>query len=366
MLQTISYILYLALGAGVFAALEGWAFCDGLYWADYTLLTIGIGSDFPLHKTVSRALLIPYAALGIMMIGLLVGSVRGLVLERGKMKVARRSLAKQRMRLLARKRAEDDDDTGWKKGEFECMRRMERRAHYTTLLTIGYGDFFPQSNSGKPFFVVWSLIAVPTVTVLISNLGDTVIGYLKHGLLWVGRHTLLPERRHMHMPRHNRKAQGREKAAAGDTDTRAHQHQPNESGSDSTAVAGLGEDIERLGEAVEKGEQKQRHDGSLAAIIAREIGTLAKDVGTTPAVKYGWEEWVRWLDLLGMPDYHKPGEEEGNVVAQTRDWTWLADDGPLFSRATETEWILGKLCERLEKALENELRDARRSSSDVE
>lgn len=32
---------------------------------------------------------------------------------------------------------------------------------YTSLLTIGYGTPFPQSNAGKPFFVIWSLLAVP-------------------------------------------------------------------------------------------------------------------------------------------------------------------------------------------------------------
>ena len=41
---------------------------------------------------------------------------------------------------------------------------------YTSLLTIGYGDFAPQSNSGKPFFVFWSLLAIPTLTILISNM----------------------------------------------------------------------------------------------------------------------------------------------------------------------------------------------------
>jgi len=46
---------------------------------------------------------------------------------------------------------------------------------YVSLLTIGYGDLSPKSNAGKPFFVVWSLIAVPTMTILISDVGDTVI-----------------------------------------------------------------------------------------------------------------------------------------------------------------------------------------------
>ncbi|KAG6857126.1 hypothetical protein H0H87_009258 [Tephrocybe sp. NHM501043] len=148
MLQTVSYILYLALGAGVFSAIEEWTFCDGLYWADYTLLTIGIGSDFPLRKSVSQALLIPYAAFGIMMIGLLVGSVRGLVLERGKIKIARRSLAKQRERLLRHARWEADGGIGWKKQEFECMREMQRRAQLVQQFSALGTSFFA-------FIIVW-------------------------------------------------------------------------------------------------------------------------------------------------------------------------------------------------------------------
>lgn len=84
MLQTVSYSLYLAMGAGVFGRCEGWGFVNALYWADYTLLTIGLGTDFPLKTTLGRALVIPYAICGILMVGLVVGSVRGLVLERRK------------------------------------------------------------------------------------------------------------------------------------------------------------------------------------------------------------------------------------------------------------------------------------------
>lgn len=50
------------------------------------------------------------------------------------------------------------------------------------LLTIGYGDLYPQSQGGKPFFVVWSLLAVPTVTVLISSTQDTIIGGLRSAM----------------------------------------------------------------------------------------------------------------------------------------------------------------------------------------
>ena len=63
---------------------------------------------------------------------------------------------------------------------------------YTTLLTIGYGDFEPMSNSGKPFFVFWSLLAVPTLTILISDMGDTVVKSIKDATIWVGEITVLP------------------------------------------------------------------------------------------------------------------------------------------------------------------------------
>jgi len=58
MLQTISYLIYLLLGALVYSHIEGWAFLDAVYWANFTLLTIGIG-DFALGTSVGRGLLFP-------------------------------------------------------------------------------------------------------------------------------------------------------------------------------------------------------------------------------------------------------------------------------------------------------------------
>lgn len=112
MLQTMSFSLYLALGAVLFSRLEHWGFTDGVYWADYTVLTIGLGTDFPLKRTVSRMLLMPYAAFGITLVGLVVCSVRGLVLERAKVKVVRRHLGKERQKWLTRIK---ESQERWKK-----------------------------------------------------------------------------------------------------------------------------------------------------------------------------------------------------------------------------------------------------------
>ncbi|KAJ6470417.1 hypothetical protein C8R45DRAFT_1218281 [Mycena sanguinolenta] len=224
MLQTTIYVMYLAAGAGVFSHVENWNYLDAVYWADYTLLTVGLGSDFPPQTHTGRSLLIPFAVGGITLIGVVVGSIRGLVLERGNVKLMRRTVELERQKWISRM---DEPDTAWKKEEWEIMRRIQRRAKtirkyssigsslfaflalwflgamvfwfseapqswtyfesvyfsYTSLFTIGYGDFFPKSNAGKQFFVLWSLMAVPTVTILISNVGDILIDWVRDGLM---------------------------------------------------------------------------------------------------------------------------------------------------------------------------------------
>ena len=64
---------------------------------------------------------------------------------------------------------------------------------YVSLLTIGYGDFSPKSNAGKPFFIVWSLVAVPTMTILVSDMGDTVVAAVNRGTFTLADWTIMPK-----------------------------------------------------------------------------------------------------------------------------------------------------------------------------
>jgi potassium channel subfamily K, other eukaryote len=64
MLQTISFLVYLMAGAAVYSHIEGWAYLDAVYWADFTLLTVGIG-DYSLQTHLGRGLLFPFAIGGI-------------------------------------------------------------------------------------------------------------------------------------------------------------------------------------------------------------------------------------------------------------------------------------------------------------
>jgi potassium channel subfamily K len=63
---------------------------------------------------------------------------------------------------------------------------------YTSLLAIGYGDIYTISNWARAFFVFWSLLAVPTMTVFISNLGDTFICQFRDFANFIGELAVLP------------------------------------------------------------------------------------------------------------------------------------------------------------------------------
>lgn len=261
MLQTILFLVYLLVGALVFSTIEGWPYLDAVYWADVTLFTVGFG-DFSAATPLGRALLFPYALIGVISLGLVVGSIRSLVLERGQRQLSARLMEKKRKRTLRRmvRRGKDDvlipvtddgDDDDYpdrsttslseyqrRKREFELMRKIQSRAEhrrrwmamgisttvwlllwlvgaaifqqselryqgwtyfdgfyfaFVSLTTIGYGDVTPISPAGKSFFVIWSLLALPTMTVLISNAGDTVVKFVREATDKLGTVTILPD-----------------------------------------------------------------------------------------------------------------------------------------------------------------------------
>jgi potassium channel subfamily K, other eukaryote len=95
MLQTMYFITYLLLGALVFSKVEDWEFVVAVYWADVTVLTVGLG-DYSPQTDVGRGLLFPFALGGVLTVGLVVGSIRSLVLERGREKMSARIVEKRR------------------------------------------------------------------------------------------------------------------------------------------------------------------------------------------------------------------------------------------------------------------------------
>jgi potassium channel subfamily K len=237
-LQIIALSAYHLLGSLAFSHIESWPFLDSFYWVDLTLLTIGLGNSFVPQTRLGRGLLLPFAITGIGLVGLVVGSTHSLAFKRARMRL-RPALIRGRVEKVLRSLEEGktiirlgifrwidlgktpltSGSTGEK--EFLVMRCLIDVAgfdarvialvlsaaafvslwlggaaifmaaegwsyfdawyfSYVVYMTIGYGDFAPATELGRAFFVGWTMLAVPLLTIAISHAADVlVVGFRK-------------------------------------------------------------------------------------------------------------------------------------------------------------------------------------------
>ena len=446
MLQTISFMIYMVGGAGVYAKIEGWMFLDALYFTNYTLLTVGIG-DYAPSTHLGRGLLFPYAIGGILILGLVIGSIRSLVLQRGKKKLGKRMVEKKRELLLKRMSRNDQTDklnpihskdqaeqVGMsererREAEFKLMREIQNQAStrqkwqalfisgsawlllwligavvfykaeheqqwsyfqslyfaYTTLLTIGYGDYSPYSNSGKAFFVFWSLLAVPTLTIVISNMGDTVVKFIGDLTLYLGEFTVLPGDAPMRerMKRMAAKITG-DRLFGNALDFEEPpglagfgEKSDSEKGTLGAAATDLlaskveDEELKEARQANIKGDKLREDIHTYHFLLIKEFRNVLKHLKESPPRKYDYEEWAWFLKLMGEDESHSASHRTAPVKvknntdgkpdmqqAQTddmdgglRQWSWLGNRSPLMGDSEEAEWVLERLSMTLEKEL---------------
>ena len=219
---------------------------------------------------------------------------------------------------------------------------------YTSLLTIGYGDFRPYSNSGKPFFVFWSLLAVPSLTILISDMGDTVVKVIKDFTIYLGEITVLPSEQGglsdrlkygMHkvtggkvgniMGRKNEK-DGTDSSNNGVTEKPPgmvnmpsnHQgHGPNDGDVEAARhVADEMEDEEKRGEeeARDRGDKIAEDVHHYRHLLISEIKKMYSYVNNEPPKKFTYDEWSYFLRLLGEDEhesrYHRRAPINGKQI----------------------------------------------------
>ncbi|KAF2709660.1 voltage-gated potassium channel [Pleomassaria siparia CBS 279.74] len=431
MLQTIGFVVYLLLGALIFSKVEGWQYLDAVYWADFTLLTIGIGGKFVPTTHTGRSLLFPFAIGGIIMVGLVVSSVRSLVLERGKAKLSARFRETKRQKVI--KSVDMDNRTirvgifekidfsekGFSESqrreqEFRVMRRVQEKAErnrrysalaissaasitlwfvgalvfmkaeqlqgwsyfvslyfaYTSLLTIGYGDITVTSNFGKAFFVFWSLLAVPTLTILISNMGDTVIKEFKDLTIWIGSLTVLPDEKGVYAAfKVALKRIRLGKFYKSNDEMIATSDKSKQTRLDRLAEHVEENELVEAEEAGEHGDTLQRDIHFYHFVLAKEIRQLMRDTDVSPPKQYTYQEWSYYLRLIGEDEddasrHRKPKietkrskqQETHNIAAadggnngngDQLTWSWLGIRSPLMGNKSEAQWLLERLSETL-------------------
>ncbi|KAK2630600.1 hypothetical protein QTJ16_001420 [Diplocarpon rosae] len=233
---------------------------------------------------------------------------------------------------------------------------------YVSLLTIGYGDLSPRSNAGKPFFIVWSLVAVPTMTILVSDMGNTVVTAINRGTFTLADWTVMPKEGVWHdfVLKHpqlkqwlEQRTQNMEAKKRVEEGFRV-QDPDEEEGEDREDEVFQAAPLET---SAEDAPLATEHD--LARKLAIAIKKTANDLRADTPKKYSYEEWVEFTRLIRF-SYTEDAEDMDEDEEQGPiEWDWIGEDSPMLADMSESEWILERLCESLNRYTRKQARDVR-------
>ena len=182
------------------------------------------------------------------------------------------------------------------------------------------------------------------MTILISDMGDTVIASFKRGTFTLADWTVLPKAglwRHLlekypwlllWLEKKSRQAAEKRRLAKG------MQYGPTDE--EATAPLPTMEEVIEL---------DSLDDVALARKLATAIRRTADDMKSDPARRYTYEEWAEYTRLIRFSRYSKEElgeeeEEEGLI-----EWDWIGEDSPMLAQKSESEWVLDRLCESLNR-----------------
>ncbi|KAH3971476.1 hypothetical protein HBI24_163930 [Parastagonospora nodorum] len=243
---------------------------------------------------------------------------------------------------------------------------------YISLLTIGYGDLAPKSNAGRCFFVIWSLVAVPTMTILVSDLGDTVVAKFKKWSDELADFTVLPKEgiwrafveKHPwlltwlqhRIESHESKRRLRKGFDVADPRNDSATNTPaNADPKDPDLELTQNPTIPTLAVEAENDASTPPTQASLSRRLALRIKKVSLDFRLPQPKRYTYEEWVEFTRLIRLTTPERLDRDLGTTISSTGtlneeglvNWDWIGDDSPMMSGVTESEWLLDRLCESL-------------------
>lgn len=182
------------------------------------------------------------------------------------------------------------------------------------------------------------------MTILISDMGDTVIASFKRGTFTLADWTVLPK---AGLWRSLLERQPRlwnwlqQKAKEAEEEKRVAQGFPTgPAEEDRTAPPPTLEQVAEL-------DTLDEH--ALARKLALAIRKTANHLRADPPRSYTYEEWVEYTHLIRFsrmtPSELEEEEEEHGLI----EWDWIGEDSPMLADQSESEWVLDRLCESLDR-----------------
>jgi potassium channel subfamily K len=250
---------------------------------------------------------------------------------------------------------------------------------WVALLSIGYGDFAPKTGSGRCFFIIWSLLAVPSMTVLAGDLSSTVVGMFNHGSNALADLTVMPqegmwrnlidsrpylflyipnwlEKRAKEADRKKAKLKRKDAGIDGSGEEKhvvdVKRSNSTQTEQDDEFAAGVKTaDISDLIMQHDRDALRYPDAAALARQLALAIRRTAHDLMIEEPREYSYEEWAEFTRLIRFSAVGGPAEglreEEDGMV----EWDWIGEDSPMMVEGTETQFVLERLVESLVRYL---------------
>ena len=83
-----------------------------------------------------------------------------------------------------------------------------------------------------------------------------------------------------------------------------------------------------------------------------------------PPRRYTYEQWAEYTRLIrfsrcSREELGEEEEEEGLI-----EWDWIGEDSPMMAEKTESEWVLDRLCESLNRYMRRHVNSGEGKSKD--
>ena len=181
------------------------------------------------------------------------------------------------------------------------------------------------------------------MTILISDMGDTVIASFKRGTFKLADWTVLPKAGLwralldkypwllLWLQKKSQKAAEKRRLAAGMPIG------PEEDERDPTPTLEQVSDLDNL------------DDEALAGKLAIAIRHTANHLKDDPPRRYRYEEWAEYTRLIRFSRLSKEEVEQAEEEQGIVEWDWIGDDSPMLADSTESQWVLDRLCESLNR-----------------
>ena len=187
------------------------------------------------------------------------------------------------------------------------------------------------------------------MTILINDMGDTVIGSFKRGTFTLADWTVLPKagvwrafcEAHPVLLRSTRKRQKQQGEKRTDKRVADGLHAGSEDEDPNPPAVTL-EDVALL---------DQLEDSELACKLSLAIRKTANDLNASPPKRYSYEEWAEFTRLIRFSSVNREQLTEEEDEVGLIEWDWIGEDSPMLAKKTESEWILDRLCESLNRYL---------------